>query len=147
MLLMPQNIVLGMPAASTFRTLSFPHFRVYFGDQIWLFVEHNGQIWLSVEHKSMAEKTRAGYRLRIHFPEAGWLRYEKLCNTLGLDEQTVVRMCASIGLAQLELIAHPNSGVEPNSESVGAALTASITDSMSDVLARDDITVKGKKKK
>jgi hypothetical protein len=137
MLLMPQNIVLGMPAASTFLTLSFPHFCVYF----------DGQMWSFVEHKLMAEKTRAGYRLRIHFPEAGWLRFEKLANALGADEQTVVRMCASIGLAQLELTVFPNSGVEPTSESVGAALTASFTDAMSDVLARDDTTVKGKKKK
>jgi hypothetical protein len=129
--------VTPVPTVSTFHTLPLSHFRVYFA----------GQIWLSVEHKFMAEKTRGGYRLRIHFPEAGWLRFEKLANALGADEQTVVRMCASIGLAQLELIAHPNTGVEPNSESVGAALTASITDSMSDVLARDDTTVQGKKKK
>ncbi len=70
-----------------------------------------------------AEVTTNGVRIRVYFPFEAWKRFQKMSRTLALEEKTLVRVLASLQLAQLEAV------YERASEGVERAMEAQLDES------------------
>jgi peroxiredoxin family protein len=51
-----------------------------------------------------AEVLANGVRVRVFFPFEAWTRFQKMSKRLALEEKTLVRVLASLQLAQLETV-------------------------------------------
>jgi hypothetical protein len=50
----------------------------------------------------MGEKMTHGTRVRVYFPDEAWARFDRAAKVLALDESSIVRVFASLYLAQWE---------------------------------------------
>jgi hypothetical protein len=82
------------------------------------------------------EKTTGGVRLRVFFPDEGYERLRKVADVLNLDAPSLVRVCAGIGLAQMELLtgAVTVAAGSVADDVVEAAMDASVGDSLRGML-------------
>lgn len=63
-----------------------------------------------------AEMMTNGVRVRVFFPYEAWVRFQKMGKRLALEEKTLVRVLASLQLAQLESMYERSVGMEQATE-------------------------------
>ena len=63
-----------------------------------------------------AEMMTNDVRVRVFFPYEAWVRFQKMGKRLALEEKTLVRVLASLQLAQLESMYERSAGMEQATE-------------------------------